>query len=165
MSVDPPPAQAAMNGNWHLPFRWESDPGGSRFGHPLDAWNPAERDGLLVPLVLLVAPDGRVLVEHRSRDFADREDDEDVLLALRELDLPARATPAAWAPGVEPQPTDGAFRVEAFGPYFRGIRFNMKALEGRMHDERDAQELRATGAMAQSFLQAWSQRREAAEQL
>ena len=162
-SVDRPAAQLAMNRTWHLPFRWVSDPDGSRLAKPLDAWNDAERGGLFHPLVLLVAPDGRTLVEHRSRDFADREDDADVLEALRELGLPARPLPPAWAPDVEPEPTPSAFRVEAFGPYFRGIRFACLALSGRMRDEHDAEELRATQRMAGSFLDAWKTRREQAQ--
>ncbi len=159
--MDSPSAQLAMNRSWHLPFPWVSDPAGERLGHPLDAWNPDERGGLFHPLVLLVAPDGRELVRHRSRDFADRADDSDVLDALRRLGLPPLDVPSPWAPdGVAPDPTDGAFRVEAFGPYFRALRFGMRALAPRMQDERDAAELRQTSDMAQSFLAAWSRRRE-----
>ncbi len=161
-SVDPPAAQLAMNRSWHLPFRWISDSDGSSLAKPLDAWNPDEHDGLFVPLVLLVAPDGRTLVEHRSRDFADRPDDADVLDALREASLPSREPDAPWDPGVEPEPTGSAFRPEAFGPYFRGIRFNLKALSTRMRDEQDAAELQQGEQMAVSFLAAWKQRREAA---
>ena len=69
-----------MNRTWHLPFRWISDPDGGQLGRSLDAWNAAERGGLFHPLVLLVAPDGEVLVRHRSRDFADRRDDQDLLV-------------------------------------------------------------------------------------
>jgi hypothetical protein len=162
-SVDPPAAQLAMNRAWHLPFRWVSDPDGSRLAKPLEAWNDAERGGLFSPLVLLVAPDGRTPVEHRSRDFADRPDDRDVLEALRDLGLPPRPVPPAWSPEVEPAPTAGAFSVDAFGPYFRGIRFATKALAGRMHDERDAGELRTTEQMAISFLDEWKTRRETAQ--
>jgi hypothetical protein len=159
-SVDPPAAQLAMNHTWHLPFRWVSDPGGTRLARPLDAWNPDERGGLFHPLVLLVAPDGRELVRHRSRDFADRGDDEDVLQALRHLRLSSR-NPPPWQPSeVEPEPTAAAFRPEAFGPYFRGIRSNTTALAKRMRDPADAEELRRTTRMAESFLEAWKQRRE-----
>jgi hypothetical protein len=162
-SADPPEAQLAMNRTWHLPFRWISDPDGSRLARPLDAWKAGERGGLFVPLVLVVAPDGRTVLEHRSRDFADRGDDHDVLDALRGLSLPPRSDTGAWDPGVESRPTEKAFRAEAFGPYFRGIRFNLKALGPRMRDDEDTAELARTGQMAQSFLDAWKERRAAAE--
>ncbi len=162
-SVDPPEAQLAMNRTWHLPFRWVSDPDGSRLARPLDAWNAQEHGGLFVPLVLVVAPDGRTVLEHRSRDFADRGDDDDVLEALRGLSLPPRSDTGPWDPGVEPLPTENAFRPEAFGPYFRGIRFNLKALGPRMRDDDDVAELACTGRMAQSFLDAWKERRAAVE--
>ena len=162
-SVDPPEAQLAMDRTWHLPFRWVSDPDGSRWARPLDAWNAEERGGLFVPLVMVVAPDGGTVLEHRSRDFADRPDDDDVLQALRALSLPARTSTRTWEPPVEPRPTENAFRTEAFGPYFRGIRFNLKALGPRMRDDEDAAELARTGQMAQSFLDAWKERRAAAE--
>jgi hypothetical protein len=158
-SVDPQAAQLAMNHTWHLPFRWVSDPDGTRLAKPLGAWNPDERGGLFHPLVLLVGPDGRELVRHRSRDFADRGDDEDVLEALRGLGLSPRK-PVLWQPrGIEPEPTGAAFRPEAFGPYFRGIRFNTTALARRMRDPHDAAELTATTRMADSFLEAWKHRR------
>ena len=158
-SVDPPAAQLAMNATWDLPFRWVSDPDGSRLGRPLDAWNAEERGGLLMPLVLLVAPDGRELVRHRSRDFADRADDSDVLEALRELALPEAEPPAPWAPAdVAPQPSERAFRPSAFGPYFRGARFTALALAGRMRDPADADDARETARMAASFLAAHKER-------
>lgn len=148
-----------MNAAWDLPFRWVSDPDGTSLGRPLDAWNAEERGGLHHPLVLLVGPDGRELVRHRSRDFADRADDTDVLEALRALGLPGREPPRPWAPaGVTPQASDGAFRPVAFGPYFRGIRFAMNALAGRMRDAADAEEARQTGRMAASFLAARQER-------
>jgi len=150
-----------MNQAWHLPFPWVSDPDGERLAKPLDAWNAEERGGLFHPLVLLLSPDGRELVRHRSRDFADRADDSDVFDALRELALPSRPVPAPWAPqGVVAEPTGKAFRVAAFGPYFRGLMFGTKALAPRMTDETDAAEVRQVSAMASSFLEAWASRRE-----
>ena len=161
-SVDPPSAQLAMNVRWHLPFRWVSDPGGERFAKPLDAWNPDEHGGIFRPLVLLLAPDGRVVVEHRSQDFADRRNDDDVLQALRELGLPGRPVPTGWEPdGVEPQPTDAAFKPELFTPYFLGVKFSSMALRGRMQTEPDADEAARTADMGASFVEAWKQRRAA----
>ena len=161
-SVDPPAAQLAFGRTWHVPFPWVSDPGGERFARPLDVWNPDERGGIFSPLVLLLAPDGRELLRHRSRDFADRGDDLDVLDALRRLSLPALTVPPPWQPpGVEPRPTESAFRPEAFGPYFRGVRSGTRALAGRMRDPDDRGELQTTSAMASSFLEAWKERRTA----
>jgi hypothetical protein len=162
-SVDPPAAQLAMNATWHLPFRWVSDPGGEQLARPLEAWNAADHGGVFHPLVLLLAPDGRTLVEHRSRDFADRASDDDVLSALRELSLPPLDPPPPWDPGVAPQPTESAFRPDAFAAYFRGVRFSSLALAKRMRDDGDRAEVAQTESMAASFLQAWKERRAAAE--
>jgi hypothetical protein len=160
-SVDPPAAQLAMNERWRLPFPWVSDPGGERLAKPLDVWNAGERGGVFHPLVLLLGPDGEVLLRHRSRDFADRPDDRDILEALDGLGLPARQVPPHWSPqGLQPQATDGAFRAEAFGAYFRGLRLGTRALATRMRDDQDAAEVRQTSEMAGSFLEAWSRRRE-----
>jgi len=150
-----------MNESWHLPFRWVSDPDGQRLAKPVRAWNPDERGGLFHPLVLLLAPAGGVLVRRRSRDFADRADDHDVLEALGALELADREVPAPWSPdGVDPQPTDKAFRPEAFGAYFRGLKLGTQALAARMQDEQDAAEVRATSEMAGSFLDACARRRD-----
>ena len=162
-SADPPAAQLAFDRTWHVPFPWVSDPDGQRFARPLDAWNADERGGIFHPLVLLLAPDGRELLRHRSRDFADRGDDADVLDALRGLGLPALPVPPPWEPdGIEPQPTESAFRPEAFGPYFRGLRFGTRALAQRMRDADDRAELETTSTTAASFLHAWKDRRAAA---
>ena len=149
-----------MNSTWHLPFRWVSDPDGERLAQPLDAWDPGERGGLFHPLVLLVGPDGQEVLRHRSRDFADRRDDADVRSALDDLGLQSRSVPGGWSPeGVARQPTEGAFRPEAFGPYFRGVLFGARALVGRMCDEQDAAEVQRNVDMAASFTEAWKQRR------
>ncbi len=148
-----------MNRTWHLPFNWISDADGQRLARPLDAWNAGERGGLLHPLILLLSPQGEVLVRHRSRDFADRADDSDVLDALAELDLPALPVPSPWQPTVlEPKATPNAFPREAFGTYFRALRFGTYALAGRMRDEADLADVLATMHMAASFLEAWKER-------
>jgi hypothetical protein len=159
-SVDPPAAQLAMNHTWHLPFRWVSDPDGTRLATPLDAWNDQDRGGLWHPLVLLLGPDGEVLLRHRSRDFADRSDDGDVLAALHGLSLRPLPLPSPWRPeGVTAEPTASAFRPEAFGAYFRGVRSATSTLARRRRDEQDAGEARQVAAIAASFLEAWQQRR------
>jgi hypothetical protein len=61
---------------------------------------------------------------------------------------------------VDPQLTDGAFRPEAFGAYFRGLRLGTQALAARIQDEQDAAEVRATTEMAGSFLDVRTRRRD-----
>ena len=50
-------------------------------------------------------------------------------------------------------------RVDAFGPYFRGIRFATMGLSGRLTDAADRAETLAMSAMAARFIDAWKQRR------
>lgn len=145
---------------WKLPFPIVSDPFGEALLQPLDAWNPNERGGIGWPTLMVVAPDGREVFRARSRDFADRPSDDDLFAALRSLELPAvKLSPAA--PMSSPEEDEGALRTEAFGPYFRGIRFATIALSGRLRDSADRDEVMEMSEMAASFLDAWKQRRSA----
>ncbi len=158
MCVDSPGRIEAFRRRWHLPFPIVSDPGGEHLLQPLEAWNANERGGIGWPTVWLYAPDGRETLRMRSRDFADRPDDDDLLAALRGLALPPIDLPPA-PPATEPEEHDGALRVEAFGPYFRGIRFDTLALASRLAGDADRDEAVAMSMMATSFLDAWKQRR------
>ena len=64
-----------------------------------------------------------------------------------------------WVPDVEPVEDPGALRVDAFGPYFRGIRFGTRGLAGRLVDDGDRAEAVAMSEMAAAFLDAWKVRR------
>ncbi|TYP86562.1 hypothetical protein BD833_109167 [Blastococcus xanthinilyticus] len=153
-SVDPPEVQLAFDRTWHVPYRWVSDPDGSRLAKPLGAWDSDA--SIFRPVVLAVAPDGSEAFRELSRDFTDRPDDEPVLAAVEALELPALAEPAAWAPeGIEPRPSKRAFTPASFIPYFRAIKFNTMALAERMRDEGDRHEVRTENAMASSFLDAF----------
>lgn len=135
-----------------------SDPGGEQILQPLDAWNPNERGGIGWPTLILFAPDGREVYRMRSRDFADRSNDDDLFVAVRQLELPAVELDPA-PPAATPEEHDGALRVDAFGPYFRGLRMGTIALAGRVTEGVDRDEVIAMSTMAQSFLDAWKQRR------
>lgn len=140
-----------MNRTWHLPFRWMSDPGGTRLAKPVGAWN-AERE-IFKPVVLAVAPDGREVFRELSRDFTDRPDDEPVLAALEALQLGPLPRPEPWSPSnLEPRPSQRAFQPASFIPYFRAIKFNTGALSQRMVDPRDRDQLLVEQRMAESFL-------------
>lgn len=135
-----------------------SDPGGIEWLIPLDAWNAAERGGIAWPVVALYDPSGPEVFRCRSRDFADRPDDDGVIDALTKLGLPPVALGPADA-DCDPVEDDVALRVDAFGPYFRGIRFATMGLSGRLTDAADRAETLAMSAMAASFIDAWKQRR------
>lgn len=158
ISVDPPGRNEAMRQRWHLPFPIASDAGGDQLLKPLDAWNPDERGGIAWPLVALFAPDGSEVLRSRSRDFADRPTDDELFAAVRGLSLPPIELEPAPA-AAEPEEDRSALRVDAFGPYFRGIRFSSMALAGRLATDADRDEAKAMSAMAGSFLDAWKQRR------
>jgi hypothetical protein len=158
LSVDPPGRSEAFRRRWLLPFGIVSDPAGDQLLRPLDSWNANERGGIAWPTMLVFAPDGREVFRMRSRDFADRPSDDDVLGAVRGLRLPAiQLGPVPTV--AEPEDHDGAFRIDAFGAYFRGIRSGARALAGRIGDAADRDEALAMAAMAASFLDAWKQRR------
>lgn len=161
VSVDSPERNAAFALRWRLPFPLHSDPGGEAILRPLDLWNPGERGGIGWPAILVYDPVGQATFRFRSRDFADRPpDDEDLLAALRALALPPIASPPPWLPGVDPIEDAAALRVEAFGPFFRGIRSGVRGLAGRLSDDRDRAEAVRMSEMADSFLQAWNELRQ-----
>lgn len=154
ISVDPPGRNAAMVARWHLSFGVESDPGGERFLHPLDLWDDVDPRQIGIPAVIVLAPDGTEVYRHRSRDFADRPDDADVMAALAPLRLPA-IRPDPWQPAVEAEEHPGAFRADAFGHYHRGVMFAMAAVARRMTEDADRSEAETLARQASSFLEAW----------
>ena len=160
VSVDSPARNAALAARWRLPFPIVSDPGGVDVLQPLGLWNADERGGIGWPAVVVFAADGVEVGRFRARDFADRPVSNDAVIdVVRTLGLPALAGMSDWVPGVEPEEDPGALRVEAFGPYFRGIRFGVLGLTGRLTDAGDRAEARAMSDMAGAFLEAWKQRR------
>lgn len=160
VSIDSPGRNAAMAARWMLPFPIISDPGGVDILKPLDLWNPDERGGIGWPAVIVFAPDGSEVARFRSHDFADRPvSNAEVIAIVRSLDLPPLADVPDWLPAVDAVDDASALRVEAFGPYFRGIRFGVLGLAGRLSDPGDRNEARAMSDMAGAFLEAWKQRR------
>ena len=107
--------------------------GGTAWLVPLDAWNPDERGGIAWPVVVLYDPDGQEAFRFRSRDFADRPPDDDLMVALTKLGLlPVVLGPAAGlADAVEDAE---AFQVDTFAPYFRGFRIRPRGVLGEPGD-------------------------------
>ena len=108
---------------------------------PLDLWNPHERGGI-------GWPGDRGLRTRRHRGaavagtrLADRPaTNDDLLNAVRELELAPLSEVEPWVPPVAPFEDLAALRVDAFGPYFRGIRFGTMGLASRLTDEHDRAE-------------------------
>ena len=160
VSVDSDGRNAAMGKRWRLPFPLVSDPGGVTVMQPLDLWNPQERGGIGWPAIVLFDADGREVRRFRARDFADRPVNYDELLgAVRALELSPLTGVEPWVPAVSAVDDPSALRVEAFGPYFRGIRFATRGLAGRLIDEDDRAEAIAMSEMATAFLDGWKLRR------
>jgi hypothetical protein len=160
VSVDSAEQNAAMAQRWRLPFPIVSDPGGSAVLQPLDLWNPNERGGIGWPAIVLFDSNGSEVRRLRARDFADRPATNDELLgALRALALSALLNVEPWVPPVGAVEDPSALRVEAFGPYFRGIRFGTRGLASRLTDDHDRAEALAMSDMAAAFLDGWKVRR------
>ncbi len=156
ISVDSAGRNAAMVRRWHLSFPIASDPGGERFLHPLDLWDQHDPRQIGIPAVILLSPSADQAWLHRSRDFADRPDDSDVIAALESLRAPPLDPPPdPWIPDVEPEEHPGAFRTDAFGAYHRGVMFAMGAVAARMRDPEDRVEAGMLARQASSFLDAW----------
>lgn len=121
-------------------------------------WNPDERGGIAWPTLGVFDANGRETYRMRSRDFADRPTDEDLVAAVQSLALPPIALDPA-PPGAEPEEDGAAFRADALGGFFRGIRSGVTGLATRLQTDADQTEARAMAQMASSFLDAWRDRR------
>lgn len=96
VSVDDEVRQAGMSERWKLgAINMISDPGGTDILQPLDLFDPDERDGIALPGMVIVDPDGTEVYRYQGRDFADRTNDDDIFETLAGLDLP----PSTPVPG------------------------------------------------------------------
>ena len=59
ISVDGDERTAAMSARWPTPHvLYVSDPGGARYLHPMDMFDPNERGGIALPGLFVIDPDG-----------------------------------------------------------------------------------------------------------
>lgn len=157
VSVDSPERQAAMFRRWPTPHVWyESDPGGERILQPLDLYDPDERDGIALPALLVIDPDGNEVFGYRGGDFADRRHDDDVVEALEALDLGAIDAPSGGPddPDVDVDQRS-AFTPAMLGPYFRGNRMAAVAIQRRLDDDEARHVAREHRQMCEAILEAW----------
>ncbi len=161
VSVDDDVRQAGMARRWGLSHsRMVSDPGGERYLKPLDLFNPGERNGIALPGMIIVDPDGNEVYRYQGRDFADRTNDDDLWETLAGLGG-APVDPPPWTPDVDvPDDLRGFFRPRDFGPYFRGNFYGSVAIEMRLTDADSAAIAHQHGAMSKANVDAYDAWRE-----
>lgn len=157
ISVDSEERNAAMLERWPTPnVLYVSDPGGETYLQPLDMFDPEERDGIALPGLFVIDPDGNEVFAYRGRDFADRTHDDDLLEVLEGLGLDP-IEPPPGGPVIDGVDVDqkGAFAPKLFGPYFAGNRFGAIAIGGRAEGDEAKGLAREHRKMAESMLEAW----------
>ncbi len=158
VSVNEPERQAGMAERWKLEhIKLVADPGGASYLKPLELFDPDDRGGIALPAMIVIGPDGSEAYRHNGRDFADRTTDDEVMAALRSLDLEA-VDPGPWIPdATAPDDLTGFFPTERYPVYFAGNRFAAIAIGGRLPDKETASVARQHRLMAEASLAAWEQ--------
>lgn len=128
ISVDSVGQNAAMVDKLGLPFPLLSDPGGEQAIKAYDCWNAEPQ--IAHPAVEIVAPTGTVAFRQVGSDFADRPTEDEVLIEVQRLNLPA-TTQEAPHPGAA-QPGERAFDLSLLPAYLRGAKFAATALSMRV---------------------------------
>ena len=129
IDVDSTEQHAAMIEKLELPFEYLSDPDRSKAIEPYGLTNPNDKRNLAYPAIVVVTPDGEEAFRVLSRDYADREPEDELIHRLRELGLPAtRQSKPQMGPAA---PGPNAMPLRALEPYFRGARFAVVAMKGR----------------------------------
>lgn len=158
VSVNEDARQAGMVERWKLAnIKLVADEGGESILKPLDLFDPEERGGIALPAMIVVGPDGTEAYRYNGRDFADRTTDDDVMEAVRGLNL-AAITPEPWVPEASvPDDLGGFFPVDRYQAYFAGNRFAAIAIGGRLPDKETAAVARQHRMMAEASLAAFDQ--------
>ena len=156
ISVNDDVRQTGMAQRWGLTHTMMvSDPGGEKYLQGLELFDPGDRDGIALPGMVLVTPDGEILYRYQGRDFADRTNDDDIWAALEATSLPA-VSPAPWEPTAEvPDDLHGYFRPVNFREHFRGNMFGAIAIGGRLEDKAARAIAREHRVMSQASVEAW----------
>lgn len=139
-----------MTQKLRLPFPMLSDPNGDRVLRPYGVYNAEERGGIAHPAVIVVRPDGEEAFREVGRDSGDRIAEDDLLDAVRGLDLPP--TQAEEVVEGEPRPGDRAMPVDALAPYFRGAKFAVLNMGRRFPEARE--EAARYAAEAERYMEA-----------
>lgn len=158
VSIDDESRQAGMSERWGFTHtKFVSDPGGGKYLKPLDLYDPNERDGLALPGMVIVTPEGEEVYRYQGRDFADRTNDDDIWKTLDGMSLPA-VDPAPWIPtATVPADLSGYFRPSNFAAYFGGNHFGALAIGLRLEDPASKAIAKEHRLMSKSNLEAWGE--------
>jgi len=160
VSVDSDERQAAMYSRWPTPdVQYVSDPGGRSYLDPLGLFDPEERDGIALPGLLVIGPDGTEVFGYRGRDFADRTHDDDALSALESLGLDPIGDDVALGGPHDPDvdvDRQGAFTPRILVPYFKGNRFGAVAIQMRADGDEAKTLAKEHRQMCDAILDAWA---------
>jgi hypothetical protein len=136
ISVDDRHKNAAMVEKLRLPFPLLSDPDGAKAIKPYGVWHDGKT--FARPAVVIVGPDGEEAFRQVGGEFSDRLSEPELVDTVRGLDQGKNysliSTTQARPQTEEPQPSEGDFPLQAFSPYFKGVRFAMVALAARAPD-------------------------------
>ena len=136
ISVDDPAQNAAMVEKLMLPFPLLSDPDRTLAIEPYGVADPKDQRNIARPATVVVGPDRAEVYRSVGDDFADRPFANDVLAAIRELDLAATTQPSPEMGPAEPGPS--AFPFEQMLPYYRGARFAAIAMGMRFPEAKES---------------------------
>lgn len=158
LSVDDQVRQIGMHQRWPLPNAlFVSDPGGEQYLKALGLYSPDERDGIAIPALLVIAPDGTETFRYTGNDFADRVADEEMFAAVEALGLEAIEPPEGGPEGECPDDVRGYFRPVSFNAYVTGSRTGALALSRRVKDPEAKAQLEEHVEQMTKSLAAWAE--------
>ncbi len=119
-----------------LPFPILSDPAGAAAIRPYDVWD--DKGSMAKPAVVVIRPDGTEAFRQLGGDFADRLTEDELVDRLQRLNLPGTTQEAPRPGGSVPGPR--AVQLATLPAYFRGAKFAVTAVRGRVPAAKDTAE-------------------------
>ena len=126
ISIDSPKQNSAMIEKLSLPFPYLSDPDRSHAIRPFGVADEKDERNISRPALVVLTTSGEEAFRFESRDFADRMPEEDVLMAVQALDLPATTQESPVTGSAEAGPR--TLNLRELKVYYRGARFAAQAM-------------------------------------
>lgn len=132
ISIDSPQQHAAWINKLQLPFPLLSDPDRTQAIMPYGVADENDERNIARPAAVIISPEGEEAFRLISRDFADRPIEDELIDALRELELSPteQATPRLGPAEAGPN----AMALVNLLPYYRGAKFAVKVMGSRFSE-------------------------------